>query len=411
MKYIFLAVLLLVSGRFPAFASTYGYIRAVALPQLPGHSWTVQLYANDNPIGPSFSQTSGFDWLPLAQQHLSHNENGRTPIYASYSGVQGAGFQFDFEVEFSLDGHSVYATIGKFHAPISATPYTLPLSLCGDHDAQLCSWDRKLQGQIIERGNREALTRYYEFKQEYDRKLRERREKGVETADALGKDLVSAVKPDFREQEELLRKRIAEWSAEFDKAVGDQLGQTPVDLKGQMNVPPEQLIQAAEQKSDDDAREARIRDNAVGNLTVIIMTADLKLAEAERQQRELKSEWMETFPDDLEGAERHDKVIESIRALRREVFHGGLLEKAADIFLEVADKFAPSYVQTAFKLCDIVVGRKYCIGKELKIEERKVAACQLAVTNLPYWRALRARPKGWLIVPLSEQHLKQATTA
>jgi hypothetical protein len=378
-----------------ALAGEYGYIRAKVLPQRPGHHWTAQLYANGVAVGPTFSEAgSGFDWTPLEAQNLSKNPGGKTtPVFASYSNAEGADFQFDFEAEFSIDGQSVSAVVGRFHAPPNAPAGYIPVSLgCGEYATRLCSSDTHLQSRIVDQQNRKALDHYNQWKQAYDQEIAQRDASDQARAAKMVAQLSEAQLPDFASIERVLQEKIDQWNGETQRLIQEQ---EKLDRENGENQPDnaiQDLATSAEQTAQEQrlAQDAeRIRESTVGSLALAIMGTDKKLNMAISGEKELLSDWKELYPDDREGIEAREKSIEDLQTLSREVTHGGIFMKIAELFVDAAENFLPSRIGTALKSCEFVIGREYCIGRELNFDERLHKACELAVQSATSWSSLK----------------------
>lgn len=209
-----------------ACAANYGFIRVRVVAQNPQRTMNVQLSANGHVLGPGFAHASlGFGWVAVTPEHLSRNINAKsTAVSAAYGALAGTPCEFDFTIEFSMDGAAVAAILGTFHAPSMPNTGVIPLAFgCGEHQDRLCSSDPALQRQIIEQSNRESLARYYEFKRNLDRQLEARRAAGMRQIDVKAGQLGSSYNGNFDEAQKLLEERVAEWKKIADSMIEEQV--------------------------------------------------------------------------------------------------------------------------------------------------------------------------------------------
>jgi hypothetical protein len=73
-----------------------------------------------------------------------------------------ANCEFDYIVEFSLDGQNYLATLGKFRAPFSKGAGTVPIGGKCEGGLRVCSSSPEIQQKIVEEYNAASVRRFLE---------------------------------------------------------------------------------------------------------------------------------------------------------------------------------------------------------------------------------------------------------
>ncbi len=388
---ILLAVLL---GNGAQAQSNLGYIRVIVRLHTKGHYWPVQLYANSVPLGPTFShESSGFEWRALTPANLSPNSKS-TPIYAAYDPkIAAEGCEFDYEIDFSMDGRTAMQTFRGLHAPQSRNAGFIPLGLgCGRDGTRLCSSDAKLQQQIIQAANQNAKANYDHWKQDYNQRMQIRTDAAKQNADRLSNDLEQKKSPDFEEaQKKFLEERIKDWKTESDRMGREQMKLDSEPSKVPTEFNPTEMAKVASETAAAQKRSeafAQLAKTEAGRVVVEIVELDKSLSDMiHREQNFLRA--ARTMPGSEAEVHFSEGLITSAEFLKREVLRGEHFLKTMKFMVKTGVDVGPSWLNIAIKLCEAGRGREFCIGHDLTDAERFSALCSLTLSNSRYWKKVK----------------------
>lgn len=374
MKHL-LAVVLFFASAGATHAQEYGYIRVIIDGPVVPHNSQVQLSANGSAIGMTFTHhTVGYPFTPLTVNHLSGTRRS-TPIEAHYSFDPDEHCQFNFHVEFSLDGVSVLQKFPDdptgFHAPGTSVVGYIPLGRNCKDGLSVCSDNRNLEAKIEKDYMRARVARFNREKAEYDQRIRARADGAEKTMRDTSKNLKDGPLPDFEISRQLLTAQIEQWS--------NTLKDIQSAAREHEVLPPE-----GEHAADDPAKiaseamsqaESNPQGVQLGNLLGApwLNKAIDRVVEREAEVLEEDIKSGEATQADIRT---HERLEQNAEFFKDKIARGGLVVDVSIDILKATRSIHPGPLRAVIAFCEIATGREVCIGKKLSALQQAIEACK-----------------------------------